>query len=502
MPKLKTLQRIVEFGSDFVTLVISNILALLLFGAVLHKIPEYEATVWINYFIVQCFSFLLIFLLFPSSINLFKRSRPMEMLSCTRNSVLIFSSLSILLIFTKTPLLESRYLFFGTFILYTLLSFASRFCLKRVMIKYTSKSVHASQTGIITTSDLADDFVTALKTDWTKNIKAIVLLDTKLQNGSYKKYKKNVSLDLINETPIATLSETEINSVQDIPVVANLDNLIGWIRTASLDEVYINLPPDNDELVAQIVEELEDMGITVNVTIPALIKLVDESKFDNINCNVKAGYPMAVFTPTVHSERQLFVKQIIDIIGGLIGSIISLPIILLTAIPLKLESPGPLIFKQQRIGKNGRVFSIYKLRSMYADADKRKAELMEQNKMDGLMFKMDNDPRITKVGKFIRKFSIDELPQFWNVLKGDMSLVGTRPPTIDEFEQYESHHKRRLSLKPGITGIWQVSGRSNIQDFEEVVKLDCEYIDNWSLWLDIKILFKTIGVVLKHEGAE
>lgn len=118
------------------------------------------------------------------------------------------------------------------------------------------------------------------------------------------------------------------------------------------------------------------------------------------------------------------------------------------------------------------------------------------------MFKMDNDPRITKVGKFIRKTSIDELPQFWNVLKGDMSLVGTRPPTIDEFDKYESHHKRRLSMRPGITGMWQVSGRSDIQNFEEVVQLDCEYIDNWSPLLDIKILFKTVWVVLKGSGAE
>ena len=177
-------------------------------------------------------------------------------------------------------------------------------------------------------------------------------------------------------------------------------------------------------------------------------------------------------------------------------------IILIVAIPLKIESPGPLIFKQQRVGKNGRIFNIYKLRSMYQDAEERKKALMEQNKMDGHMFKMDNDPRITKVGKFIRKTSIDELPQFWNVLKGDMSLVGTRPPTVDEFEKYESHHKRRLSMKPGITGKWQVSGRSDIQDFEEVVKLDCEYIDEWSPFLDIQILFKTVGVVLTHKGAE
>ena len=139
---------------------------------------------------------------------------------------------------------------------------------------------------------------------------------------------------------------------------------------------------------------------------------------------------------------------------------------------------------------------------MYTDAEQRKQELMAQNKMQGLMFKMDDDPRVTKVGKFIRRTSIDELPQFWNVLRGDMSLVGTRPPTVDEYEQYDSHHKRRLSMKPGITGLWQVSGRSDIQDFEEVVKLDVWYIDNWSLKLDVKLLFKTIAVVIKRTGAE
>ena len=136
---------------------------------------------------------------------------------------------------------------------------------------------------------------------------------------------------------------------------------------------------------------------------------------------------------------------------------------------------------------------------MYVDAEERKKELMDKNKMDGLMFKMDNDPRITKVGRFIRKTSIDELPQFFNVLKGDMSLVGTRPPTVDEFKQYETYHKRRLSVKPGITGLWQVSGRNRITNFEDVVKLDLKYIDNWSIALDIKILFKTVAVVFKGE---
>ena len=366
------------------------------------------------------------------------------------------------------------------------------------MLKKITNSKIATITGVITTVDRGMDFIPKLKIDWSKNIKAVALVDTVYENGTYKKKNSNAQIN----GNVLTETQEIINDIDGVPVVANLDNLMGWIRTASLDEVYINLPAGHEREVAQYIEELEDMGIVVNVNVPSLEKILEESKFNNLNCEVKADVPVAIFSPAVHNQQYLAFKRFIDVIGGLVGSILSLPIILITAVPLLLESPGPLIFKQQRIGKNGRIFNMYKLRSMYVDAEERKKALMEQNKMNGFMFKMDNDPRITKVGKFIRKTSIDELPQFWNVLKGDMSLVGTRPPTVDEFEQYESHHKRRLSLNPGITGLWQVSGRSDIQDFEEVVKLDCEYIDNCSIWLDIKILFKTIVVVFTHKGAE
>ena len=179
-----------------------------------------------------------------------------------------------------------------------------------------------------------------------------------------------------------------------------------------------------------------------------------------------------------------------------------------------IASPGPIFFAQERIGRNGRKFRMYKFRSMYMDAEERKKELIAQNKVsDGMMFKMDFDPRIignkilpdgtkkTGVGQFIRKTSIDELPQFWNILKGDMSLVGTRPPTLDEWEKYEPHHRARMSFRPGLTGLWQVSGRSNITDFEEVVKLDTQYIGEWSVKNDIRIIFYTIVGVLKNNGA-
>ena len=190
------------------------------------------------------------------------------------------------------------------------------------------------------------------------------------------------------------------------------------------------------------------------------------------------------------------------IIGALVGVLITAALYPFVALAIKLDSKGPVVFKQTRIGRNGRRFYMYKFRSMYIDAEERKKELMAKNEVEGLMFKMENDPRITKVGKFLRKTSIDELPQFFNVLKGDMSLVGTRPPTVDEFEQYSLHYRRRLSITPGLTGMWQVSGRSDIKNFDEVVKLDLSYIDNWSLTLDIKILIQTVGVVLFGRGSK
>ena len=199
------------------------------------------------------------------------------------------------------------------------------------------------------------------------------------------------------------------------------------------------------------------------------------------------------------------VKRTFDIVfSGAILIVIAIPSLVLAA-AIRMESEGSPFYSQIRVGQTHRdgslsTFRMWKFRSMYKDAEERKKELESQNEMNGFMFKMKDDPRITKVGKFIRKTSIDELPQFYNVLKGDMSLVGTRPPTVDEFRQYESHQKRRLSAKPGITGLWQVSGRNEIKDFEDVVKLDVQYIDNWSIGLDIKIILKTIKVVFEKGG--
>ena len=207
---------------------------------------------------------------------------------------------------------------------------------------------------------------------------------------------------------------------------------------------------------------------------------------------------------TLRSHRRYWVlRRAQDIVFSLLALILLAPLALLIILAIVLDSPGDgVIFRQRRVGRDGKLFWLYKFRTMCPDAEEQLNELLSQNQMDGPVFKIKGDPRITRVGRFLRKTSLDELPQLLNVLRGDMSLVGTRPPTLDEYNQYESHHKRRLSMKPGITGLWQVSGRSNIEDFEEVVRLDVQYIDNWTLWEDIRILFKTVWVVFAGKGAK
>lgn len=278
-----------------------------------------------------------------------------------------------------------------------------------------------------------------------------------------------------------------------LSVVGNADNMHEYVKSNVIDEVFIEyLDSDLGDMVKKFVA----MGVTVHVSINELMPQMPNSTVVNMNNHtvITAGiYQMSI--------KQKIIKRLIDICAGLVGLVFIVILFVIFAPIIYIQSPGPVFFKQVRVGKNGRQFKLYKFRSMYMDAEERKNELMEKNKMSGLMFKMDDDPRVTPIGKFIRKTSIDEFPQFINILKGDMSLVGTRPPTVDEYEQYEQHHKSRLAMKPGLTGLWQVSGRSEITDFEEVVKLDNEYIANFSIGNDIKIILKTVGVVLRRKGS-
>lgn len=479
MNKHARMQFWLELCTDFMCILLSNLASFVIFRFVIKRIIDYPADAWFGFVILFIVSFLFSFFAFHQSIDIHQRSRKKEFIALFKNITLTYMFLIALLTLLKNEILDSRYLLVSGYVASLALSTASRYFLKRYITGFFKKSKIASLVGIITTSNIAESFVKEIQSDWTMKISGIALMD------------ESFGMD-----------KPKFESINGISVISSDNSFMNWIRSTALDEVYINLPQTDSTTVHEIVEELEDMGITVHINIPTLEKFLDESKFNNINCKMIAGYPMATFSASINSSSWLIIKRIFDVVFSLIAGIISIPIIIIVAIPLLIESKGPLFFSQDRIGKNGRKFKIYKIRSMYADAEERKAELADENKIDGLMFKVDNDPRITKVGKFIRKFSIDELPQFFNVIKGDMSLIGTRPPTVDEFEQYESHHKRRLSMRPGITGMWQVSGRSNIQDFEEVVKLDCQYIDEWSPLLDLKIFFKTIGVVLTHKGAE
>lgn len=280
----------------------------------------------------------------------------------------------------------------------------------------------------------------------------------------------------------------------DLVGTADSSSYLKAIKENVVDEVLVCL---SDEATrGPLIESLLDIGLTVHIDIGQFINEAPNARVNNIN-------ERSVITAAVNpiTFRQAFIKRCIDIVGAVIGLVFTAILFIIFAPIIFIQSPGHIIFKQKRVGKNGRIFNFYKFRSMYPDAEARKQALMEQNKMNGLMFKMDNDPRIIPIGRFLRRTSLDEFPQFWNVLKGDMSLVGTRPPTLDEYEKYTLYHASRLSIKPGITGLWQISGRSNITDFEDVVDLDREYIRNFSLTEDLRIMIRTILVVFTHKGA-
>lgn len=305
---------------------------------------------------------------------------------------------------------------------------------------------------------------------------------------------------------LAVVDEDMTGQIIDgIEVVANYDTLLDYACYGWVDEVLLD-GDESDELTRDLATRFVEMGITVHVRLKSYPELAEYKQIiERIG-----SYTVRTTSVNMATAGQLFIKRAMDICGGIVGCLITGVLFIFVAPCIYINSPGPIFFSQERIGKNGRKFHIYKFRSMYMDAEERKQELMRQNRVkDGMMFKLDYDPRIIGsekgpkkgIGNFIRRFSIDEWPQFFNILKGDMSLVGTRPPTVDEWEKYDPHHRARLAAKPGLTGMWQVSGRSNITDFEEVVRLDKIYIANWSVGLDIKILFKTVLVVLGNDGS-
>lgn len=364
----------------------------------------------------------------------------------------------------------SRLAFAYAFFSIAVFTYAGRLLAKNFLQRFADKMIYRKKMLVITESSKAEKLLDQSKNEleFVYDISGLVIMDR----------------DMIGET------------LRGIPVTANAETLYDDARLTVVDSVLIDIDPEHPKF-KDTVNLFHVMGVEINISLAEYNLGIPNQQI------VKMG-DLTVLSGNAQSEAlgDMLAKRTLDIIGGIVGLLFTAVFTVIIGPAIIIESPGPIFFSQTRIGKNGRRFKIYKFRSMYMDAEERKKELMEQNKMSGLMFKMDDDPRITKVGKFIRKTSIDEFPQFWNVLKGDMSLVGTRPPTEDEFKQYKARYKKRLTMKPGITGLWQVSGRSTITDFEDVVKMDVQYIENWSFGLDLKILLQTVLVVLKHDGAQ
>lgn len=320
---------------------------------------------------------------------------------------------------------------------------------------------------------------------------------------------RSAKLETFHIVGVSLADDEEQKEVSGIPVIRYGAQLLEYICREWVDEVLIDSAVSEENRI-ELTAKLEQMGVVVHQKLAGESNAVGQKRF----VEPFGGYTVMTSSINYASGGALFLKRAMDVAGGLVGCVFMGLIYIVVAPIILIQSPGPIFFRQERVGRNGKKFYLLKFRSMYMDAEERKKELMAQNRVkDGMMFKLDKDPRIIGskllpdgtykkgIGNFIRDWSLDEFPQFINVLKGDMSLVGTRPPTVDEWNKYELHHRARLAIKPGITGMWQTSGRSEITDFEEVVRLDTKYINEWSFGLDIKLLFKTVAVVFKKKGS-
>ena len=290
-----------------------------------------------------------------------------------------------------------------------------------------------------------------------------------------------------------------------VEILARLDlsqtsgeRLVSLLHERSANGVILSARHTYFDQVEKVIELCELEGVEVWLLADFFKTRISQTSVDDF-----LGRPTVVFRSAPEASWQGVAKQVLDFAGALAVLLVVSPLLLLAALAVKLTSPGPVFFRQERSGLNGRPFTMLKFRTMVSDAEQLKAELASFNEMDGPVFKVTNDPRVTPLGRLLRKWSIDELPQLWNVLRFEMSLVGPRPLPVDEIRRInDPAHRRRLSVKPGLTCLWQISGRNDVASFKEWVRLDLEYIDNWSLWLDVKILLKTIPVVLTGAGAK
>lgn len=411
-----------------------------------------------------------------------KRGYYRDFVVTLRHSVIVGALVIMYLFMLQEGQHFSRLTLILLIVCYTFLSYLVR-KVWRLVLKKKMRRGGERKLLIITSADIAEQVIDGLQEkNYTKyTLAGAVIIDA---NWSGKK-------------------------IQGVEVVADKETVSRYVCQEWVDEVLIVISeklPYPEELI----DKLTETGITIHLNLAKITNVPGKKQF------VEKVGDYTVLTTSINyaSAGELMVKRLMDIAGGFIGCILTAILCVFIGPAIYIASPGPIFFAQERVGKNGKKFKMYKFRSMYLDAEERKAELMRKNRIaDGKMFKLEFDPRVIGnkilpdgtykrgIGDFIRRTSIDEFPQFFNVLKGEMSIVGTRPPLTSETNLYELHHRARLAIKPGITGMWQVSGRSNITDFEEVVRLDKEYIENWNIGLDIKILLKTVLVVFDGTGS-
>lgn len=464
---------------DMLCLQLAFILAYLIYG---NGSNPYETLLYRNIAIFIEFADLLTLFSLNTLKYVLKRGYYKELMRTIYNDLCVGAMTIVYLFLLHQAQEYSRLTLMLMIILYIGLSYSVRIVWKD-RLKKKMKDRGERSLLILTTSDIAAEVV--------KNIK----------ENNYGRFR-------IAGVVLADL-DGRSGYIEDIPVVATEETAALYVCREWIDEVLV-VTSQKFPYPEQVLKQLVETGVTIHLNLARTENILGKRQFTEQIGN----YTVLTTAMNYASTKQLLAKRLMDIAGGLVGCLLTGIIFVFVAPTIYISSPGPIFFVQERVGKNGKKFKMYKFRSMYMDAEARKAELMKQNKMsDAKMFKLDFDPRVignkvlpdgtrkTGIGDFIRRTSLDEFPQFFNVLKGDMSIVGTRPPLIGEVSEYELHHRTRLAIKPGITGMWQVSGRSDITDFEEVVKLDTKYIDEWSIGLDLRILFKTVMVVLKKEGS-
>lgn len=437
---------------------------------------------YLNAAVVYTLTDLLIIVLNSTMKDVVKRGYYKEMAETVKHVILVSLFFSFYLFSTQEGEAYSRITFYLMGIYYIGLGYAVRVLWKR-FLRHARKGMDGAAVYFITTSDRAAKLIHHFQMNSLSayTLQGVCILDQ----------------DCVGR------------EICGIPVTASADTVLNHLCDRWVDEVFISVPDDYAQ-PTELIESIAEMGIVIHVEIEPIKNMGWQHQIiEHI-----ADRTVWTVSMTMATQRQIILKRALDIAGGIVGCILTGVLTLIIGPLIFIKSPGPIFFSQIRVGRNGKKFKLYKFRSMYLDAEERKAELMQENRIkDGLMFKLEFDPRIIGckklpdgtikkgIGNFIRDWSLDEFPQFFNVLKGDLSLCGTRPPTVDEWEKYELHHRARLAIKPGITGMWQVSGRSKITDFEQVVELDKKYIREWSMGLDFRILLETIKVVLRKDGS-